>query len=424
MNKDISGADNMIMFKTKRKLKWIIILAAVLIIGIVSMGSISGGVSAEVFKVSKGEIKQYIEDTAQVLSKEMQTVYIEGSGKVVNINVDTGDTVKKGDLLLSLDKTELELQLKDAEARIEASKAQLKGTDLINYANKIELAKVALDQAQISYDSAGKNYENAKNLYESQAISKDEFEKAQDEYKSAQAALDTANLQLADLKQGTPEYVKSGYRSQLEQAVIFRDTILKNLQKQEIRAEMDGVIIEKLIEKNSLAAPATSAFVIGNINRLELEADILADNINKVKLGNQVEISGKSIGDAVLKGKVVKIAPAAKTVTSNLGINQKRVPVKIEMTDGTGTLKPGYNVDVKIITDVKNDIIKVPDSSVFDYKGKTSIFVVDNGKALLREVKKGIESGNFIEIQEGLKEEETILVKPDNNIKEGSKIKP
>lgn len=417
-------AGKMKRLKMKGKMKWIIITAVVLIVVIAAVSAKTGGVSADTVKVSKGEIKQYVEGTAEVTPHEKQTVYIEGSGKIVDVKVDTGSAVKKGDLLLSLDRMDLELQLKDAEAKVEASKAQLKGTDIVNYANKIELAKAAVDQAQVSCDSAKRSYENAKNMYASQAISKTELDKAQDDYKKAQAALDTANLQLSDLKQGTPDYVKSGYQSQLEQAVIYRDTIQKNLQKQEVRAGMDGIVIEKLVQNNSPAAAGTAAFVIGSTGRLELEADILADDINKVKIGNLVEISGKPIGDAVLKGKVTKIAPAAKTIVSNLGINQKRVPVTIEITDDTNALKPGYNMDVKIVTDAKNDAIKVPDTAVFDYKGSSRVFALENGKAVLRTVKKGIESDNSVEIVEGLKQGDIILVKPDNNITEGTKIKP
>lgn len=412
------------VFLRGKKFRWAIILTVVLVVGIVLISSMTGGVSAEVYRVSKGDIKQYVEDTAQVLSKGKETVYIEGSGKVVNINVDVGDTVKKGDLLLSLDKTDLELQLKDAEAKIEAAEAQLKGTEVINYANKIELAKAAVDQAQVSYDSAARNFENAKKLYESQAISKAQFETAQDGYKTAQAALNTANLQLTDVRDGAPGYVKSGYKSQLEQAVILKDTILRNIQKQEVRADIDGVVLEKLVENNSMASPSTTAFVIGNTGSLELEADILQDDISKVKIGNEVEISGKPLGSKVIKGEVSKIAPAAKDVTSSLGVNQKRVAVTVKITDQTSMLKPGYSLDIKVITAVKSGIIKVPDSAVFDYQGQSMVFVVQNGKAVLKTVKKGIESDNSIEIEDGLKDGDTILVKPDNNIKEGIKIKP
>ena len=124
---------------------------------------------------------------------------------------------------------------------------------------------------------------------------------AQDACKAALTALNAANLQLADIRQGAPEYLKNGYMAQLEQAEINRDMIANSIKKQEVRS------------------------------------------------------------------------PA--------------------------------------------------DSSVFDYEDKSSIFVVENGKACLRAVKKGIESDDFIEIQEGLKEGELILVKPDNSIKEGQSIK-
>ncbi len=276
-----------VIVKMKKKLKWIIIGVVVVIAGIALYSTKTGGVSAEVLKVSKGDIRQYLEDTAQVLSQEKQTVYIEGSGKVIDINVDAGDAVKQGDLLLSLDKKDMELQLRDAEAGIEAARAQLKGTELINYANKIELAKVSVVQAENAYESAKRNFQNVKELYESNALSKDEFEKAQNAYNTAAAALDSANLQMADVKQGAPEYLKKNYKAQLEQAVIRRDTILRNIRKQEVRAAMDGIIIEKLVEKNSIAVPSTAAFVIGNVNNLELEAEILADDANKVKIGDK-----------------------------------------------------------------------------------------------------------------------------------------
>ncbi|MCX7708769.1 MAG: efflux RND transporter periplasmic adaptor subunit [Clostridia bacterium] len=413
-----------IRMRKNLKLKWVVIAAVIIVAGIAMMAAKAGGVTADVYKVSKGEIRQYVEDTAQVLPLDKQTVYTDGSGKITEIRVDVGDKVSKGDLLLSLEKTDLELQLKDAEARIAAAKAQLSGTELINYANKIDLAKAAVEEAKVSYYSAQRNFTQAKELYEADAVSKDEFEKANDAYKAASAALNSASAQLEDVRQGAPEHLKNGYKAQLEQAVIFRDTILRSIQKQEVRAVMDGVIIEKLVDANSPAAPSAAVFVIGNVNNYKLEADILADDANKVKIGNEVEISGKAVDNAVLLGKVIKIAPAAKAMTSNLGVNQKRVPVTIELPGKTDLLKPGYSLDIKIITAVKNGIIKVPDSSVFEYKGSSHVFAVDNGKAVLRAVKKGLESDKHIEILEGLKEGETILVKPDNNIKEGAVIKP
>jgi len=407
----------------KKKLKWIIAAVAVLTAGAVLYGSITAGVSAELYKVGNGDINQYLEETAQVKSIDSYTVYIEGAGRITDIRADVGDRVKKDDILLTLDKTDLELQLKAAQAGIAASKAQLESTELKNYANKIEQAEAAVNQAKILYDSDKRNFENAKDLYESQALSKDEYEKARDMCDVALAALDTASLQLADIKKGAPDYLKNSYMAQFEQAEISRDTIVNSIKKQEVRSPADGTIIERLVDENIPAVPQMAAFIIEDTDRLEIEANVLSDDINKVQIGDEVEISGKPLDDEILMGKVTKIAPAAKAEMSTLGVSQNRVPVTIEINGDTSLLKPGFSVDAKIITANRKNILMVPDSSVFDYEGKSTIFVVENGKTRLRIVEKGIESDDYIEIISGLKEGEMILSKPDNSIKEGMRIK-
>ncbi|HQE67551.1 MAG TPA: efflux RND transporter periplasmic adaptor subunit, partial [Bacillota bacterium] len=145
--------------------------------------------------------------------------------------------------------------------------------------------------------------------------------------------------------------------------------------------------------------------------------------VTDIKLGDEAEIIERSGRKQVIAGKVVKIAPSAVAVTSSLGVNQKRVSVIIEPEEQSGLLRPGYEVDVRIITKSKKDILKVPLSSIFDYKGKDHVFAVVEGKAVLRAVKKGIQDEDFVEILEGLKEGELVLSEPDINTKEGMRIK-
>ncbi|MDR3598359.1 efflux RND transporter periplasmic adaptor subunit [Clostridium sp.] len=406
-----------------KKLFWSVIIVIICVTGISGYIIMQQGQAAETSIVEKGEIKHYVDDTAVVQSNNKQTVYIEGSGKITGINVNVGDSVKKNDILLTMDKKDMELKLKDADSKIDAAKAQLESADISNYANKIEVAQAEVDKAKISYESAERNFNNSKILYETGAISKQEFDNSEDAYKSAEADLRSSNNQLEDIKKGTPSYVKEGYMAGLEQAMILKDSIMSEIDKQQVLAPIDGVIIEKLVEENSMGTPGTAAFLVGDTKSLELESDILSDDIYRIKIGNDVEISGKAIGDSILNGKVVKIAPEAKNITSSLGVNQKRVPITIEISDDTDLLKPGYDLDVKVITEVKSDTLVIPDSAVFDYQGNSCVFVVENGKAVIRQINKGIESENEIEVLDGLKEGEKILSKPNNDTKEGMKIK-
>ena len=95
----------------------------------------------------------------------------------------------------------------------------------------------------------------------------------------------------------------------------------------------------------------------------------------------------------------------------------------IEIAGDLEALKTGYDLDSKIITQMKNDTLIIPDTAIFDYKGNSCVFVIENGKTVLRQIKKGIESDKTIEVLEGLQEGDKIVLKPDNNIKEGIKIK-
>lgn len=391
------------------------------IIGAVAMFYLQSGVKAETLIVTKGGIKQYVEETATVRCKEKQNVYIEGSGKIIEIKAEVGDIVKKGDILAIMDSADLELQLKNAEAQINAAKSQLESTDKSNYANQIEVAALRVAQAETAKNTAQRNFDNAKILFDAGVLSNEEYLNAKDALDAAELTLKEANLLLEEARKGAPAHVKKAYASQLEQAVILKETILKTMEKQKLLSPADGVILEVFIEDNQIAAPGIPAFEIGDTSDLEIEANILSEESYKVETGDEVEITGDFLEDSVLKGRISKIAPVARDITSTLGVNQKRVQVIVDLDDST-LLKPNFNVSIKIVTEVREDTIAVPESAVFDYEGETCVFVVQDGKAAIRRITKGLEGDRLIEVTEGLTEGELILVKPDNSIKEGVRI--
>lgn len=407
----------------KKSLVWLILILFAVISGAVWYFANGQAVKAGIGSVTKGSVTRYIEETATVKCHKTRTIYTEGTGKILEIKAEAGDVVKSGDLLALLDKSGLELQLEEAQAKIDSARAQLKGTEMVNYVNRIEIAKASVEQAKLAYETALRTYNSVKQLYEENSSSKDDLDKAEDTKKSASLTLESAQSELAEVKRGASESVREGYEAALEQANVYRDMISDNIKKQEIRANFDGLILEKLVEDNSYIVPGTPAFVIGDNSLLELESDILAEDAACLKIGNAVEASGKAALGRTIKGKVAKIAPSAKTVVSALGVNQKRVMVTISLEGETDFLKPGYDLDIKVITDSKGNTLIVPDTSVFDQNGSSAVFVVENGRAVVRSIKKGIEGKDLTEVTEGLKEGEKILVKPDNGIRAGMKIK-
>lgn len=346
----------------QKQLFTVLFIIVIIVLAIVYQGMKS--VTVETVQITHGSIEQYVDETGTTKAKQSQTIYLEGGGRITWLQVAENDRVRQGDLLLKISPASLELTV------------------------------VALNQARINYESALKDWERAQSLFHDGVISKTEYETAETAYGIAAASLQSANLEL-EKQQG-------------------------NLL---VRAPLSGVVLGKAVELNQVVSPGTEAFIIGESRNLEVEADILADDVVKVRPGNTVEISGQATGGTVLKGKVAKVAPMARNIVSSLGVNQKRATVTIDFTGDTGLLKPGYDVDVRIFTQIKPEAITVPISAVFDIQGKNHCFVIENGRTRLREVQIGIENDEKIEIRSGLAIGELVLVKPDNTMKEGVKVK-
>lgn len=407
----------------KKKKVWAVAIGAALLISLVLAFSLTRGTAAEVAVVKKGDIKKYVEDIGTVRCKDLKTVCIEGSGLIQSISADVGQQVKKGDILLIMEKRRLEIQLASEDERIKEIEANFMGSGIKNYAGDVERARIALDKARGAYELALYDYNNAKVLVEAEAISRQEFKQKEAELKNAGALLDAAEVDLEQIEINTPESAGAAYQARLEQAALSRESISHSLEKQEVVSPIDGVVLEKKVEVNTVGVPGTVAFVIGDVGSIEVEAYILAEDAVNVNLGDEVEIAERSGNKQVIEGRVVKIAPGAVDVISSLGVNQKKVAVTVEPAVSSARLKHGYEVDVRVITERKSDVITVPLSSVFDYKDKDCVFAVVNGKTALRTVQKGIQDESFVEIMDGLKEGEIVLYEPDNDVREGMRIK-
>ncbi len=407
----------------KRKKLWVLVIGIVLTAAVAFMMLSAQGEEAAVTDAKRGEIRKYVEDIGTVECKELKNVSIEGSGLIQDVAAEVGQQVKKGELLLSMERKQLEIQLKNLEEKIKEIQASFEGSEIRNYATSVEKSRIAVDRSKAAYELALEDFTKIEKLAEAGAVSKEELKQKSEALRGAEALMKTAELDLQQIEANTPDSVKAVYRAQLEQVVLSRESLLHSLEKQKVVSPIDGVVLERNAEVNTVGVPGTIAFVIGDVAKLEIEADILADDVSNIKLGDEVEITERSEKKQTMGGKVVKIAPSAVAVTSSLGVNQKKVAVTIEPSGQSELLRPGYEVDIRIITERKNDVVLVPASSVFDYNGKDCVFVVSDGKALLREVQKGIQDDEHVEIIGGLKEGEPVLSAPDINIKEGMRIK-
>ncbi len=149
----------------------------------------------------------------------------------------------------------------------------------------------------------------------------------------------------------------------------------------------------------------------------------MADEASRVYDGAQVMIENKDLGIYGLKGIVRKIYPKAFNKISQLGVEQKRVKIEIDFLDMMPDLKPGMDMDIKVITSIKDEIVIIDEKAIFEYFGHDYVFINDKGIAKMREIEKGIEEDGRVEILKGLAEGEYIVISPGEKMTEGKRIK-
>ncbi len=123
-----------------------------------------------------------------------------------------------------------------------------------------------------------------------------------------------------------------------------------------------------------------------------------------------------------MEGVVRQVYPKAVTRISTLGLEQQRVPVIIDLVTPGGPLKPGFGVDVRIITGAGEGVMALPKAAVFQKDGQSYVYVVENGIARTRAVKTGVETGEAVEITSGLVEGEVVVTNPRGEVSEGTRV--
>jgi HlyD family secretion protein len=212
----------------------------------------------------------------------------------------------------------------------------------------------------------------------------------------------------------------------------LRQTLLRQ-ERSEMKSPVDGVILERLVRDEQFLASGTALLRIGERDRLEVEADILSEDVVRVREGAEVEIYGPAVGSAVGSGvpaTVGRVYPTGFTKISSLGVEQQRVKVIIRFAGGVlESLREGrslgvdYRVRVRIFTAEQQDATLLPRSALFrGPEGAWQVFAVRNGRAELQPVTIGLMNDEHAAVTAGLSAGDTVIVAPESDIKNDVRV--
>ncbi len=365
----------------------------------------------ETTKIEKINIVETVAATGKIQPEVEVKLSSEVSGEIIELPIVEGQQVKKGDLLVSINPDIYKSVLQRSQASLQNVRANL-------------------SQSEASLKEALANYERNKGLFDKGVISKAEWDRIVSAYEVAKAS-----------KQSAYYNVQSASASVSE----AKD----NLGRTNIYAPMSGTISalkaelgERVVGTQQMAG--TEIMRVANLKNMEVIVDVNENDIVKVAVGDSTIVEVDAYLKKEFKGLVTEIANSAENTLSTDQVTNFKVKVRIleesykDLLEGKpesySPFRPGMTATVDIITNKKTDIIGVPISAVViknDTTGKRTtsrdklkgdqeqfecVFVKDGDKAKLRVIKTGIQDDSNIEITEGLKEGDQVIVGPYNMV--------
>jgi HlyD family secretion protein len=377
-------------------------LAVVVIAGITLASRSRGveGIEVETEGVARRYVVQNVTATGKVQPMIQVNISADVSAKITRLDVEEGQWVEQGTLLVELDSERYLAAVESAEANLSAAQANA------------NLARENMVKAE-------KDYERTKELFnrnlESESVLDSMYASAEVEKARYQSALDQGGQARAALRQA-------------------RDDLAKTT----IYSPMTGTVsrLNKEVGEIALGSQFTEDVImeVSNLEGMEALVDVDENDIVSVSIGDEAEIEVDALPDVKLKGRVTEIANSAKS--SGMGTTDEKTEfeVKVAIIDPVAELRPGMTASADIVTKVCEDCLSVPIQSVAvrtieqlgvepageseeearfvpDSEGFVEIvWIVADGRAEARQVKTGIQNETHIEVLDGLGEDDQVVI--------------
>jgi len=284
-------------------------------------------------KAQTGAVKPVYVMAGRVEASTESDISSKITGRVMEVAVDIGSKVKKGDLLVRFDAKELDAQLTQAQAGVSVAQANLDKALSGGRPEQKSQAKASLDSELKSLETAKKNYERMKSLLEDGAVSRSQLEMAEVQLAAAQARYTSAQEQLNMLSGESSETIQV-MEAQLEQAQAAYDAAHARSAEGALTAPVDGIVSAMDIKVGETVSPGKKLVTIVNSESLAISAYLPSSFSEKIKQGQEVAIKVSEIPGKLFAGTVTAVDPA---VDENGG----RILVKVIFIDRDAEIKPG-----------------------------------------------------------------------------------
>lgn len=288
--------------------------------------------------VGRGEIAKIVNATGSVRPDITVDIGSEVSGKILSVNVDFNSVVKEGDILAVIDPENLENRVTQNEAQVE------------NSLSDININMASLKRAEVNAAQAKRSLDRRQQLYAENAISQAQLEETERSMALADADVELAQARL------------EGAQSSLKQARANLASAKVDLARTVIRAPIDGVIIERLVDPGQTVAASFNSpelfRLAGDLSKVKVDAAIVESDVSGMGEGDIATFTVDAYPGRPFRGTVDQLRLQSKTESN---IVTYTAVISADNTDGL--LMPGMTTSLQITTDSKSDILRIPASA-------------------------------------------------------------
>lgn len=383
-----------------------LVFIAVVVVALLTMWLRPTPIRVDVGKATRGPMRVTVDGEGKTRVRDRYTVASPVSGRLRRIDLRRGDAVEQGGLVAVIEP--LPLAPLDPRQRAEA----------VARVNAAEDAKLEADRLiernWAIYDQARRELARSESLARSGVISRQEVERAQ-------TAVSTS---LREYQAARSKSENAAHEVEVARAALIamnRNERTSSGVAVKVQAPTGGKVLRVLEESERVIAAGTPLVELSNPSRLEIVIELLSSDAVKVNPGALVLIEDWG-GPRTLEAHVRLIEPSAFTKISALGIEEQRVNVVADLAESEVSIGDGYRVEGRIVIWESDNVLRVPVSALFRRGEHWSLFVVEKGKANLRDVEVDHRTPFEAEIKSGLEDGATVITHPPNQLSDGAAV--
>lgn len=385
-----------------------LVLGGAVAAGLAAVALWPTAITVDVADVTRGALTVTLDEDGETRVHHRYVVSAPVAGRLERIDLDPGDAVTKDTTIVARLRPEAP-QLLDARTRAEAT-AAIAAARAAGGRARAERERAAAARALAASDLSRERALAAGGLTSAQAL------------EAREHALVSADEALAAARFGEATATAELTRAQAR----LRADVVDGGGPVEVRSPVDGVVLRRFLDSESVVAAGARLLEIGDPSHVEIVSDLLSSDAVKVKPGMRVAIDGSG-GGAPLGARVQRIEPAGFTKVSALGVDEQRVNVIMDVDDSRAAwtaLGDGYRVEVRIALWSATDVVTAPASAFVREGDGWAAFVVDGGRVRRQTVTIGHRTPRVVEITDGLAPGARVVVHPPDTLADGSRVVP